>query len=99
MDAEYVASETERDPREGLSEEDAKRALEAFINTTTKALKKGDRISVGGEEDEDEGFGTFSISKRSARTGRNPQTGKEIQIAAKKVVKFKAGAELSKAVN
>ncbi|MDX1652518.1 MAG: HU family DNA-binding protein [Brumimicrobium sp.] len=76
----------------GLSKADAKRALDAFINVTTKALKKGDRISLIG-------FGSFSISKRSARTGRNPQTGKEIQIAAKKVVKFKAGAELSKAVN
>ena len=98
IDAEYIASVT-GGSREGLSEADAKRALEAFINTTTEALKKGDRISVGREEDEDEGFGTFSISKRSARTGRNPQTGKEIQIAAKKLVKFKAGAELSKAVN
>jgi len=98
IDADYIASAT-GGSHEGLSEEDAKRALEAFINTTTEALKKGDRISVGREEDEDEGFGTFSISKRSARTGRNPQTGKEIQIAAKNVVKFKAGAELSKAVN
>jgi nucleoid DNA-binding protein len=99
IDAEYVASETGRNSHTGLSEDDAKRALAAFINATTKALKKGDRLSVGGEEDENEGFGTFSISKRSARTGRNPQTGKEIQIAAKNVVKFKAGAELSKAVN
>ncbi len=99
IDAEYIASETGRNSHEGLSEDDAKRALEAFINATTKALKKGDRLSLGGEEDENEGFGTFSISKRSARTGRNPQTGKEIQIAAKNVVKFKAGAELSKAVN
>ncbi|WP_223174162.1 HU family DNA-binding protein [Halorubrum aquaticum] len=99
IDAEYIASETGRRSHEGLSEDDAKRALEAFINVTTKALKKGDRLSVGGREDENRGFGTFSISKRSARTGRNPQTGKEIQIAAKSVVKFKAGAELSKAVN
>jgi nucleoid DNA-binding protein len=76
----------------GLSKADAKRALDAFINTTTKALKKGDRLSLVG-------FGSFSISKRSARTGRNPQTGKEIKIPAKNVVKFKAGAELSKAVN
>ncbi|OYR58223.1 DNA-binding protein [Halorubrum halodurans] len=97
IDAEYIASEAGRNSR--LSEDDAKRALEAFINATTKALKKGDRLSLGGKEDENEGFGTFSISKRSARTGRNPQTGKEIQIAAKNVVKFKAGAELSKAVN
>ncbi len=97
IDAEYIASEAGRNSR--LSEDDAKRALEAFINATTKALKKGDRLSLGGKEDENEGFGSFSISKRSARTGRNPQTGKEIQIAAKNVVKFKAGAELSKAVN
>jgi DNA-binding protein HU-beta len=76
----------------GLSKADAKKALDAFINTTTGALKKGDRLSLIG-------FGSFSISKRSARTGRNPQTGKEIQIAAKNVVKFKAGADLSKTVN
>jgi DNA-binding protein HU-beta len=76
----------------GLSKADAKKALEGFTTATTKALKKGDRISLIG-------FGSFSISKRSARTGRNPQTGKEIQIAAKNVVKFKAGADLSKAVN
>ena len=99
IDAEYITSETGRNSHEGLSEDNAKRALDAFINATTKALKKGDRLSLGGKEDENEGFGTFSISKRSARTGRNPQTGKEIQIAAKKVVAFKAGAELSKAVN
>lgn len=76
----------------GLSKADSKKALDAFINATTKTLKKGDRLSLIG-------FGSFSISKRSARTGRNPQTGKEIQIAAKNVVKFKAGAELSKSVN
>lgn len=99
IDAKYIASETGRNSHKELSEDDAKRALEAFINTTTKALKKGDRLSVGGKEDENEGFGTFSISKRSARTGRNPQTGKEIQTSAKNVVKFKAGAELSKTVN
>lgn len=76
----------------GISKADAKKALDGFINATTSALKKGDRLSLIG-------FGSFSISKRSARTGRNPQTGKEIQIAAKNVVKFKAGAELSKSVN
>jgi DNA-binding protein HU-beta len=76
----------------GLSKADAKKALDGFIAATTDALKKGDRISLIG-------FGSFSISERSARTGRNPQTGKEIQIAAKKVVKFKAGAELSSSVN
>lgn len=76
----------------GISKADAKKALDAFVTTTTKALKKGDRVALVG-------FGSFSISKRSARTGRNPQTGKEIKISAKKVVKFKAGAELGKAVN
>lgn len=74
-----------------LSKADAKKALDGFINATSKALKKGDRISLIG-------FGSFSVNQRSARTGRNPQTGKEIKIAAKKVVKFKAGAELSKVV-
>ena len=76
----------------GLSKADAKKALDGFIDATSSALKKGDRISLIG-------FGSFSISKRSARTGRNPQTGKEIKIAAKNVVKFKAGADLSSKVN
>ena len=72
----------------GISKADAKRALDAFIDTTSSALKKGDRVALVG-------FGSFSVSERSARKGRNPQTGKEITIAAKKVVKFKPGAELS----
>jgi len=71
-----------------ISKADAKRALDAFVDNTTKALKKGDRVALVG-------FGSFSVSKRAARKGRNPQTGKEIKIAAKKVVKFKAGADLS----
>lgn len=75
-----------------LTKADAGRALESAIETIEKALKKGDRIALVG-------FGSFSISKRSARVGRNPQTGKEIKIAAKKVVKFKAGADLAKKVN
>ena len=72
----------------GLSKADAKRALDAFISNTTTALKKGDRVALVG-------FGSFSVSNRAARKGRNPQTGKEIQIKAKKVVKFKAGADLA----
>lgn len=72
----------------GLSKADAKRALDAFISSTTKALKKGNRVALVG-------FGSFSVTDRAARKGRNPQTGKEIQIKAKKVVKFKAGADLS----
>ncbi len=71
-----------------LTKADAKKSLDAFVKTTTVALKKGDRVALVG-------FGSFSVAKRSARTGRNPQTGKEIKIAAKKVVKFKAGSELS----
>ena len=76
----------------GLSKVDAKKALDAFVSATGTALKGGDRISLVG-------FGSFSVSKREARTGRNPQTGKEIKIAAKNVVRFKAGAELDGAVN
>ena len=75
-----------------LSKADAARALDATIDAISKALKKGERIGLVG-------FGSFSIAKRNARTGRNPQTGKEIKIPAKKVVKFKAGAELATAVN
>lgn len=76
----------------GLSKADAKRALDGFIDATGKALKKGDRISLVG-------FGSFSVSNRAARIGRNPQTGKEIKIAAKNVVRFKAGSDLAKKVN
>ncbi len=75
-----------------ISKANAQRALEGFISATTKSLKKGDRVALVG-------FGSFSITKRAARTGRNPQTGKAIQIKAKKVAKFKAGADLSKTVN
>lgn len=66
--------------------------LDAFVIATTKTLKNEDRLSLIG-------FGSFSISKRSARTGRNPQTGRETQTTGKRDVKFKAGAELSKSVN
>jgi DNA-binding protein HU-beta len=71
-----------------ISKVDAKKALDAFVDATATALKKGDRVALVG-------FGSFSVSSRAARKGRNPQTGKEIKIAAKKVVKFKAGTELS----
>ncbi len=74
-----------------LTKADAKKALDAFVESTTKALKKGDRVALVG-------FGSFSLTKRNARTGRNPQTGKPITIAAKKVVKFKPGSELSNTV-
>ena len=75
-----------------ITKADAQRALEGFIDATSKALKKGDRVAFVG-------FGSFSVAKRNARTGRNPQTGKTIQIKAKKVAKFKAGTELAKIVN
>ncbi len=75
----------------GISKADAKKALDAFVDATAGALKKGDRVALVG-------FGSFSVSTRAARKGRNPQTGQEINIAAKKVVKFKAGAELSNQV-
>lgn len=76
----------------GLTKADSKRAIDAFVTTTSKALKKGDRVALVG-------FGSWATSKRAARTGRNPQTGKAIKIAAKTVVRFKAGADLSKVVN
>lgn len=75
-----------------LSKVDASKALESFVKQTTKALKSGDGLTLIG-------FGSFSVAKRAARNGRNPQTGKAIKIAAKKVAKFKAGAELKKTVN
>ncbi len=65
----------------------AEAALNAFMTSTEKALKKNDKVILVG-------FGTFSVTKRAARKGRNPQTGKEINIPAKKVVKFKAGTGL-----
>ena len=76
----------------GVSKAAAKKALESFLGHIEKGLKKGDRISLVG-------FGSWSVSKRAAREGRNPQTGKTIKIAAKNVVKFKAGSDLSNAVN
>lgn len=70
----------------------AKKALDSFLTNVTKSLKKGNKVTLVG-------FGTFSVSKRSAREGINPQTKAKIKIPAKKVAKFKAGAELSSAVN
>ena len=78
--------------KSGLSKADAGKALDAFVASVTESLSGGDRIALVG-------FGSWSVEQRDARTGRNPRTGEEIQIAAKKVVKFKAGASLSDAVN
>ncbi len=75
----------------GLSQVDVKKVLDAFEVTIKKALSKGDSVTLIG-------FGTFSVTKRAARKGVNPATGKPLQIKAKKVAKFKAGSKLSEAV-
>ena len=75
----------------GITKVQANEALDSFTGAVVATLKKGDRVTLVG-------FGTFSVSARAARNGRNPQTGKAIKIAAKKVVKFKAGAELASKV-
>ena len=75
-----------------LSKADAARAVDAMISSITKALKKGDSVTVVG-------FGTFQVRARAARTGRNPKTGDTINIAASKNPAFKAGKALKDAVN
>ena len=76
----------------GLSKKASDDAVKAFVETVTKELKKGEKVTLIG-------FGTFEVSKRSARKGRNPQTGAEIKIKASKAPKFKAGKALKDAVN
>lgn len=76
----------------GLSKTESKKALEAFVESVTDSMKAGEKLALVG-------FGTFSVNDRAARTGINPSTKQPIQIAAKKVVKFKAGAELAASVN
>jgi len=78
--------------KSGISKADAKKAVEAFVGTVKETLAAGDKLALIG-------FGTFSVTERAAREGRNPQTGATMTIPAKKLVKFKAGAELSGAVN
>jgi DNA-binding protein HU-beta len=75
----------------GLSKADSQRALESLLTTVTKTLKKGDEVGITG-------FGKFSVAKRGARTGRNPQTGAPVKIKASKNAKFTAGATLKNAV-
>ncbi|GAA4872075.1 nucleoid-associated protein HU-beta [Ferrimonas pelagia] len=75
-----------------ISKAAAGRALDSFIDSITETLKNGDKISLVG-------FGTFEVRERAERTGRNPQTGKEIKIAAAKIPAFKAGKALKDAVN
>ena len=75
----------------GITKAAASRVLETFVDTVTVALKRGDQVVLPG-------FGSFSTGNRSARTGRNPQTGANIQIKASRVAKFKAGKSLKEAV-
>lgn len=83
---EKIAKET------GLAKASVEKSVNSFINVVTTALKKGDDVTLIG-------FGTFSVGKRAARTGRNPKTGEPLKIKAKKVPRFKPGAALKAAVN
>lgn len=76
----------------GLSRKDAEAAVKAFTDTIAEALKDGDKVQIVG-------FGTFEVSERAAREGRNPHTGEAMKIAASKAPKFKAGKALKNAVN
>lgn len=76
----------------GMTKADAGKALDAFVASVSAALKKGDEIRLVG-------FGTFSVSKRAATTARNPRTGAEIKVPAKKVAKFKVGKSLQDVLN
>ena len=76
----------------GLSKKDAEAALKAFTETVAEELKKGEKIALVG-------FGTFEVSERAAREGRDPQTGAPMKIAASKAPKFKAGKALKDAIN
>ena len=75
-----------------ISKKDAEKALKAFVDVVTEQLKEGEKVQLVG-------FGTFGVSERAAREGRNPQTGKTMKIAACKAPKFKAGKALKDAVN
>lgn len=86
---ELVASMAEKAE---LTKVDAEKALKAFIDVVTEEMKNGGKVQLVG-------FGTFEISERAARTGRNPQTGETIEIKASKAPKFKAGKALKDAVN
>ena len=76
----------------GLTKEDSARAVDATYAAITEALKKGDKVPLVG-------FGTFAVSKRKAREGRNPRTGETVKIAARKAVTFKPGTALKESVN
>lgn len=83
--ADFITSVSEKS---GLSKADAKKAVEAFVETVAEALGKGDKVALLG-------FGSFSVSERAARKGINPLTKQPIEIPARKNIKFKAGAELN----
>lgn len=87
--AELVAAMAEKSE---LSKKDAEKALKAFTDVVAEELKKGEKIQLVG-------FGTFEVSERAARTGRNPQTGEDMKIPASKAPKFKAGKALKDMVN
>jgi DNA-binding protein HU-beta len=74
-----------------ITKASAEKAINAFTNSVTKSLRKGDKLTLTG-------FGTFSVAKRRARAGRNPRTGKELKIPGTRVAKFKAGNLLKSAV-
>ena len=75
-----------------LSKKDSEKALKAFVDVITEELKKGEKVQIVG-------FGTFEVSERAAREGRNPQTGETMQIEACKALRFKAGKALKDAIN
>lgn len=87
--AELVSAIAEKS---GLSKRDAEKALKAFTDVVSEELKKGEKIQLVG-------FGTFEVAERKERTGRNPQSGKEMRIPASKAPKFKAGKALKDLVN
>ena len=87
--ADLVAAMAEK---AGVSKKDAEASLKAFKDVVAEELKKGEKIQLVG-------FGTFEVSERAARTGRNPQTGAEMTIAASKAPKFKAGKALKDSLN
>lgn len=87
--AELVAAIAEKT---GLTKKDSEAAVNAFVETVTEQLKKGEKVQLIG-------FGTFEVSERAERVGRNPQTGAEMTIAASKVPKFKAGKALKELLN
>ena len=78
--------------KSGLTAKDSAKAIDAFVTAVEEALVKGDKVSLVG-------FGTFEVSERAAREGRNPQTGETMKIAASKSPKFKAGKALKDALN